>query len=66
MQSGKKIENEILDPIATELKLEKLNMPLCTQMIYGNLTWRPSWTAFCALPKKWVKNEYLNAQADPS
>ena len=27
--------NEILDPIVTEQKLEKLNMSLCTQ-IYGN------------------------------
>ena len=27
--------NQILDLIVTELKLEKLNMPLCTQ-IYGN------------------------------
>ena len=35
MQSGKNTNNEILDPIVTEQKLEKLNMPLSTQ-IYGN------------------------------
>ena len=27
MQSGKKTNNDILDPIVTEVKLEELNMP---------------------------------------
>ena len=53
--------HEILDPIVSELKLEKLNMPLT--LIYGNLETISDWFLYFA--KEMGKEQYFPTSAEP-
>lgn len=61
LQTGENKLREILDPIVTELKFEKLNMPLI--LMYGNL--ETTSNCFLYFSNEMGKEQFFPSSAEP-